>query len=150
VGVGSARLAVSRPPAGRRRSRRSQIGPTRVRWSDGDRLQDMRRRLAATENQDTLRRIAVDVSELAMTAPENLLGDIGDVVDRAAEKIERLSPSKAPRIRSPKQRKPTAVAADEEEEPSLSVIKSDPLLERLIAVHGKSRIDIPSELAPRP
>jgi hypothetical protein len=127
------------------RQRRSPCGPSRVRWSDGERLQDMRRRLASTENQDTLRRIGVDVAELAMTAPENLLGDISELVDRVHAKTEHLAPPKAPR-KPRKQRPPTAKM--DEAEPSVFSVKTDLLLARLREVHGSSRADIPPGLLP--
>jgi hypothetical protein len=41
-----------------------------------ERLQDLWRRCAASENWGTLRTIAEPASELALTAPENILDDI--------------------------------------------------------------------------
>jgi hypothetical protein len=61
------------------------------------RLERLRRRTAASENRATLQEIGEDVSELAFTAPESLLPDIGDLVDRIYDKRERLAlaPAKA-------------------------------------------------------
>jgi hypothetical protein len=119
---------------------------------DGERLQGLRARLASTENPDTLRRLAVDTSELALVAPENLLEAIGELTDRIHGKLDCLVPPKAPRKESRKPR-PLAVKTDEvEDEPSPISIKAgrDPLLERLRAVHGEPRADVAPGLATRP
>jgi hypothetical protein len=130
------------------RERRSPCGPTRGRVPDGERLQALRARLASTEVISTIRAIGADASELALVASESLLEAIGELTDRVHAKLDCLvPPPKAPRKKSRKQRPPIAAPADDEEAP-LSVIKSDRLLERLRAVHGKSRADIPIELAP--
>jgi hypothetical protein len=51
----------------------------------------LRRRCAASENRATLQEISEDVSELAFTAPESLLHEIGDLQDRINDKRERLA-----------------------------------------------------------
>jgi hypothetical protein len=64
--------------------------PRTVSTDAAERLQDLRRRLASTENRDTVRRIAAD--ELSWNAPKGLLGDIGDFTDRVHAKLDRLAP----------------------------------------------------------
>jgi hypothetical protein len=66
--------------------------PRTVSTDAAERLQDLRRRLASTENRDTVRRIAADVEELSWNAPKGLLGDIGDFTDRVHAKLDRLAP----------------------------------------------------------
>jgi hypothetical protein len=66
--------------------------PRTVSTDAAERLQDLRRRLASTENRDTVRRIAADVEELSWNAPKGLLGDIGDCTDRVHAKLDRLAP----------------------------------------------------------
>jgi hypothetical protein len=130
------------------RQRQSPCGPSRVHLSDGERLCGLRKRLAGTEIVGTIKTISADASELATTAAENLLHDIADVIDRCNEKIEHLAPTvKAPTGRKLRKPRPPTVA-EEEDEASLSVIKSDPLLDRLRAVHGEARSDVPSGLLP--
>jgi hypothetical protein len=129
----------------RPRERRSEVGPTRTSVPAAERLQGLRARLASTEVPSTLRAINVDVSELAAIAPENLLGDIGELTDRVFAKIDSIVPPKAPR-KSRKQR-PSAAAADEAE-PAIFSVKADLLLARLRAVHGEVRGDIPPGLLP--
>jgi hypothetical protein len=60
-------------------------------------LQRLRRRAAKTENLQTLRHIADEVSVLAGIAPESLLGDIGDLQDRLCDRVERLGGNAVPR-----------------------------------------------------
>lgn len=62
-----------------------------VRLTPAERLSRLRQRLAAYENKDTIRRLAESASELALTAPENLLEDIAAFVDRVHAKLDRLS-----------------------------------------------------------
>jgi hypothetical protein len=58
--------------------------------SDTDRLSGLRRRAAASENVDTLRRAISAALEIVWTAPE-LRGEIDGFVARINEKIERLA-----------------------------------------------------------
>jgi hypothetical protein len=97
VGAIEALSAVRRPPTGKTRHGRplAYCGPTRARVTDAERLQRLRKRLCATEVLQTIKAISEAASELALTAPESILPDIADFVDRAAEKAERLSPPTA-------------------------------------------------------
>jgi hypothetical protein len=63
--------------------------PQRRFPSDGERLTDLRRRAAASENIDTLRRTVGDAIDLGWTSPQ-LRGEIDAFIGRANEKIERL------------------------------------------------------------
>jgi hypothetical protein len=54
-------------------------------------LQNLRYRLAGTENLQTLRRLGDEASALAGIAPEALLFEVADFQDRLASKIERLT-----------------------------------------------------------
>jgi hypothetical protein len=94
VGASCALPAISRPPMGKTHPRRAQgeRGPRRSRETDAERLRDLRRRCASSENRGTLQRISEHASELALTAPENLLGDIAAFIDRVHEKYDRLFP----------------------------------------------------------
>jgi hypothetical protein len=65
-----------------------------------EKLQGFRRRLAATEIAGTVRAIGEAASELALTAPEDLLEDIGTFIDRVHEKLERIAPMTVPRVKS--------------------------------------------------
>jgi hypothetical protein len=76
--------------------------PRTVPTDAAERLQDLRRRLASSENKDTVRRIAADLEELSWTAPKPLRADIGDFTDRLNDKLGRISPE-------PKRRAPVAV-----------------------------------------
>jgi hypothetical protein len=66
------------------------------------RLCGLRKRLASTEVIQTIRAISEAASELALTAPDDLLSDIGEFVDRCAEKAERLAPMTVPKAVSEK------------------------------------------------
>jgi hypothetical protein len=57
-----------------------------------EQLARLRKRCAASENIETLRRIAEDAQELSWIAPDSL--DVGAFVDRLRDKIGRLAPSK--------------------------------------------------------
>jgi hypothetical protein len=78
-------------------------GRGRTSMSAGDQLCRLRKRLASTEVPGTIRAISEAASESALTAPEDLLSDIADFIDRCAEKAERVAPmTAAPRAVSEK------------------------------------------------
>jgi hypothetical protein len=62
-----------------------------------ERLGSLRRRCAASEGFETLRRIAEDAQELSWVAPQSLRGEIADFIDRLRSKRERLAGATAPK-----------------------------------------------------
>jgi hypothetical protein len=55
-------------------------------------LERLRRRLASSENVETLRRIAQQTDELRWVSPESTLATIADFFDRVSDKLDRLTP----------------------------------------------------------
>jgi hypothetical protein len=68
-------------------------GRGRPLMSAGDQLCRLRKRLASTEVVQTILAIGEDASELALTAPENLLAGISEFVDRVHAKLDHLAPA---------------------------------------------------------
>jgi hypothetical protein len=56
-------------------------------------LERLRRRLASSENVETLRRIAQQTDELRWVSPESILEAIASFTDRINDKVERLTPA---------------------------------------------------------
>ena len=56
-------------------------------------LERLRRRLAASENTDTLRHLARHVDELRWVAPDSVLEMIATFSDLVADKVERCTPA---------------------------------------------------------
>jgi hypothetical protein len=86
--------AVGRRPAAqmhRRRSITADCGRY-VRLTHAEQLQALRQRCAASENIQTLRRVAEDAEELGWVAPK-LCGEIDALVARLHQKIERITPA---------------------------------------------------------
>jgi hypothetical protein len=86
-------------PKTRRRQNLADRGP-QLRLSHGEVLASLRRRCAATENRDSLRRVEEDASSLRWVVPERLRAEIDNVVARARAKRERIAaaaPPKRPR-----------------------------------------------------
>jgi hypothetical protein len=103
--------------------------------SDAEELERLRKRLARTENIDTLHRLGDTINDLGVTCAENMLGAVADLRDRCANKIERLGGTSV-------RRRP---AIDTEIEMPVAT-GDDPLLQKLCAVHGEARFDIAPEL----
>jgi hypothetical protein len=101
--------------------------------SDAETLQKLRKRLCHTEVLGTLRHLADEASELAGIADESLRGDIADLQDRLAAKIERLGG--------------IAVAKRPQSSADFAELDGGGLLKKLRAVHGEAgRPDIAPEL----
>jgi hypothetical protein len=75
--------------------------------SDPRQIELLRRVLAETENLKMLQAISVAVSELAESAAEAVLDEVGELVDRVHDKLERLAepppPTPSQRARAPQQ-----------------------------------------------
>lgn len=65
--------------------------------TDRERLDSLRRRLAAAERVSVVVRIQADVNAFAEYAAEGMLLEIADLQDRACAKIERLGGAPAPK-----------------------------------------------------
>ena len=64
-----------------------------LRMTNAERLQDLRRRVASSENKETLRRVAGEVEELRWVVVGSLRDEAGALLTRLKDKIERLGPS---------------------------------------------------------
>jgi hypothetical protein len=142
-------MAVDRRPTGQSHQRRSPgpSGPHRPCATDAERLQGLRKRLASTENIGTIKSISSAASELALIAPEGILESIGDLIDRANDKLKSLGV--APKAANGRRKRPVSLdneIADDEEGRPISVKKGDRLLVKLREIHGESRPDIPPRL----
>jgi hypothetical protein len=65
--------------------------------TDRDRLDSLRRRLAAAERVTVIQRIQGDINIFAEGAAESMLLEISDLQDRCAAKAERLGGPAAPK-----------------------------------------------------
>jgi hypothetical protein len=65
--------------------------------TDRERLDSLRRRLAAAERASVVTRIQADVNDFAEYAPEPLLIEVAELQDRCAAKAERLGGDPAPK-----------------------------------------------------
>jgi hypothetical protein len=66
--------------------------------TDRERLDHLRRRLAAAERVSVVARIQADVNAFAEYAPEPLLVEIAELQDRCSAKAERLGGDPAPKL----------------------------------------------------
>jgi hypothetical protein len=114
-------MAVRERPTARTRQRSitADYGPY-LRRTPAEKLADLRRRLASTENKETIRRILGDASELASVAPESLLGDLADFTDRVHSKLDHLAPA-APRTVSERRLAAAVHATDRNAAPAISM-----------------------------
>jgi hypothetical protein len=65
--------------------------------TDRERLDNLRRRLAAAERLSVVARIQADVNDFAEYPPEPLLIEVAELQDRCAAKAERLGGDPAPK-----------------------------------------------------
>ena len=66
-------------------------------FTDRERLDSLRRKLAAAESVSIIKRVIADVNIFAEGAAEDYLLDIADLQDRASAKMERLGGAPAPK-----------------------------------------------------
>lgn len=66
-------------------------------FTDRERLDHLRRRLAAAERVSVVQRVQADVNVFSEGVNEGLLCDVADLQDRCAAKAERLGGAPAPK-----------------------------------------------------